>query len=77
MVAHDALKSVLTIPRNTHEQGNVLGRAVIASPLCTENLNPDMVMKAAEDCVRVNGSEPLNRARDRSIFDRCVLISLL
>ena len=38
-------------------------------PVCTENLNPDvMVMKAAEDGVRFDASDPLNGARDRRIF---------
>jgi hypothetical protein len=37
--------------------------------VCSENPNSDvMVMKAAEDRVRINDSDPLNRARDRSIF---------
>jgi hypothetical protein len=38
-------------------------------PVCTENLNPDVVvMKSAKDGVRFDASGPLNRARDRRIF---------
>ena len=37
--------------------------------LCTENLNPDVVvMKSAKNGVRFDGSGPLNRARDRCIL---------
>ena len=39
------------------------------SPVCTENLNPDVVMmKSAEYRVRTDDSSALNRARDRRIF---------
>ena len=38
-------------------------------PVCTENLNPDIVvMKAAKDRVRFDASGPLNLTRDRRIF---------
>ena len=37
--------------------------------MCTENLNPDIVvMKAAKDRVRFDASGPLNQARDRRIL---------
>ena len=40
-----------------------------AQPVCTENLNPDVVvMKAAEDGVRFDASGPLNGTRDRRVF---------
>jgi hypothetical protein len=39
------------------------------SLVCTENLNPDVVvMKSAKDRVWTNDSGPLNGARDRRIF---------
>jgi hypothetical protein len=38
-------------------------------PVCTENLNPDVVvMKSANDRVRTNDSGLLNGARDWRIF---------
>jgi len=40
--------------------------------VCTENLNPDvMVMKSAKNRVRIDRSDPLNRAIDRRIFVQC------
>ena len=45
------------------------GLLQLSCPVCAENLNPDvMVMKAAEDGVRFDASDPLNGARDRRIF---------
>lgn len=47
---------------------NVL-RIYQARVVCTENLNPDiLMMKTAKDCVGLNGSGPLNRTRDWRIF---------
>ena len=38
-------------------------------PVCTENLNPDvMVMKSAEDRVRLDIPDPLNGTKGRRIF---------
>ena len=39
------------------------------SPVCTENLNPDVVvMKSTKNGVRFDGSGSLNRARNRRIL---------
>ena len=38
-------------------------------PVCTENLNPDvMVVKPAKNKLRFDASDPLNGARDQRIF---------
>jgi hypothetical protein len=38
-------------------------------PVCTKNLNANVVMvKSAQDRVRIDRSDPLNRAIDRRIF---------
>jgi hypothetical protein len=38
-------------------------------PVCTENSNPDvMTVKPAEDRVRTNDSDPLNRTKNRCIL---------
>ena len=42
---------------------------IAALHVCTENLNPDVVvMKSAKDRLRSNGTDPLNWARDRRIL---------
>ena len=47
-------------------------RPVVLGPtavVCTENLNPNVVvMKSAQDRVRIDRSDPLNGAIDRRIF---------
>ena len=38
-------------------------------PVCTENLNANVVMvKSAQDRVRIDRSDPLNGAIDRRVF---------
>ncbi len=47
----------------------VVGMTIRGSPVCTENLNPHViVMKSAKDWSRFNISSPLNRPIDRRIF---------
>ena len=43
--------------------------SIIMAPVCTENLNPDVVvMKSAKYGVGFDSSGPLNWARNRRIF---------
>jgi putative SOS response-associated peptidase YedK len=42
---------------------------ILTTPVCTENLNPDVVvMESAEDRARLYASGPLNRANNRCVF---------
>jgi len=41
----------------------------VDGPVCTENSSPDVMMvKPAEDRVRTNDSDPLNRTKNRRIL---------
>jgi hypothetical protein len=46
-----------------------LSKVCVVGPVCTENLNPDVVMvKSAKYRVRTDDSGPLNRANSRRVF---------